>query len=288
MSKDLARGPESYANEERYFEETALLVESNGFQKVTRRKSGSAKIIDAECADGTTVSFWLKLGWSQVPYAAIQFGMFDGPDGSKKSDKEFVQFVEKRVANIKTRGVTHALLVHRGTFAIALAINDIPSVYAEQMRRFPDIARNTKSPTMWFFDPRPGANSEVAEIVMRRGIPLTVLSRRSNVTAEEKEARSRMAEVEARIMQATFRNRVGARCGWRCAVTGSKIRETLDAAHLPGRDWRKDNEGNDGVLLRADIHRLIDAKIAWIEEGKFHVGKSARAEYGQYEGRALA
>ncbi|MGQ0511544.1 MAG: HNH endonuclease [Betaproteobacteria bacterium] len=242
------------------------------------------KIIDAESENGGRVAFWLKLGWTDVPYAAIQFGMFAGPEGSSKTNAEFVDFVKERIRSIKARGATHALLFHQGVLAIALAIDDVAVAYEEQMQQFPTTARNTKSPTMWFFDPRPSAKPELTAIVMRRAIPLEVLAMRSDATADEAEARSRMAQVEARIVQAAFRNRVGERCGWRCSVTGSAIRQTLDAAHLPGRDWRKHNEASDGILVRADIHRLIDAGLISIEGGIVRVHGDAKSEYGAFDG----
>ena len=98
--------------------------------------------------------------------------------------------------------------------------------------------------------------------------------------------------MEVRVAQAVFRRRVGERCGSRCAVTGSKIRGLLDAAYLPGKDWRKYNDADDGILLRTDIHRLVDAGLASIDKGMFTISKAAhvkqaRAEYAKYEGRIL-
>ena len=42
----------------------------------------------------------------------------------------------------------------------------------------------------------------------------------------------------------------------RCALTGCDEDCVLDAAHLRG--WRTGNEVRDGVLLRVDLHRLMD------------------------------
>jgi hypothetical protein len=78
----------------------------------------------------------------------------------------------------------------------------------------------------------------------------------------------RMRNVEQRPDQAAFRQRVGEACGWACVITGETVREALDAAHLPGSSWRAgDNATADGVLLRADLHRLLDAGLLRIEEG---------------------
>ena len=45
--------------------------------------------------------------------------------------------------------------------------------------------------------------------------------------------------------------------GGRCAVTGCAVPELLDAAHL--MPWRIADEG---ILLRVDIHRMIDRGLA--------------------------
>ena len=75
--------------------------------------------------------------------------------------------------------------------------------------------------------------------------------------------------------------------GGRCAVTGCDAEQMLDAAHL--RSWRIDDAG---VLLRADIHRMIDGGLAEIRGGRFRLVRpapaSVAAEYGKYDGAKLA
>ena len=87
----------------------------------------------------------------------------------------------------------------------------------------------------------------------------------------------RIRDVEQRPEQAAFRERVGNACGWACVITGETVREVLDAAHLPTSSWRAgDNAENDGVLLRADLHRLLDAGLLRIEDSV------VRVEVGSY------
>lgn len=82
----------------------------------------------------------------------------------------------------------------------------------------------------------------------------------------------RTREVETRPEQAAFRARVGALWGWKCAITGEAVPEALEAAHLPGASWRAgDNAATDGILLRADLHRLLDAGLLKIEGGAVSV-----------------
>ena len=70
-----------------------------------------------------------------------------------------------------------------------------------------------------------------------------------------------------------------------CAVSGAAPECTLDAAHLPGRDWRLGhNAADDAILLRADLHRLLDAGLAQIDGGIWRCGV---AGYEQYDGARL-
>lgn len=95
----------------------------------------------------------------------------------------------------------------------------------------------------------------------------------------------RSREMELRPEQAAFRERVGKAWGWRCPITGETVREVLDAAHLPAASWRAgDNRAEDGILLRADLHRLLDAGLLRIEDGVAHVQVGS---YRQFDGMRL-
>ncbi len=74
-------------------------------------------------------------------------------------------------------------------------------------------------------------------------------------------------KVEPRPDQDAFRATLLAAYGRRCAVTGCDVPELLDAAHLV--PWRISSDPKDGVLLRTDLHRMIDRGLARIEDGKF-------------------
>ena len=69
----------------------------------------------------------------------------------------------------------------------------------------------------------------------------------------------------------------------RCAITGCDIEPLLDAAHL--RPWRAGNEVSDGILLRADIHRLLDADLLTISKD-YRVATQATG-YEELDGRRL-
>ena len=93
-------------------------------------------------------------------------------------------------------------------------------------------------------------------------------------------------ETAERPDQRRFRERLMRRHGGKCAVTGCDVPQLLDAAHL--RSWRIDDEG---ALLRADLHRMIDRGLAEIRGGRFHlsppVSAYVRSAYGAWDGAAL-
>ena len=90
-------------------------------------------------------------------------------------------------------------------------------------------------------------------------------------------------ETADRPGQQRFRDRLMRAYGGRCAVTGCDVPELLDAAHL--RPWRI---GDEGVLLRTDLHRMIDRGLARIADGRFRLAQPAPAylasRYGAYDG----
>lgn len=69
----------------------------------------------------------------------------------------------------------------------------------------------------------------------------------------------------------------------RCAITGCDIEPLLDAAHL--RPWRAGNEISDGILLRVDVHRLLDAGLLTI--GKDYRAATGVRDYEELDGRKL-
>jgi hypothetical protein len=73
--------------------------------------------------------------------------------------------------------------------------------------------------------------------------------------------------------------------GRRCVITGCAVERLLDAAHLPGRDWRAGhNRADDGIPLRADLHRALDAGLIRLGSGHRLIWVDAQLEtqYGQY------
>ncbi|WP_213768613.1 HNH endonuclease signature motif containing protein [Caballeronia sp. dw_19] len=77
----------------------------------------------------------------------------------------------------------------------------------------------------------------------------------------------RFGEIRLRPDQIAFRKAVFGRHGVRCKISGCVEPALLDAAHLPGRDWKLGhNTAADGIPLRADLHRALDAGLIALDE----------------------
>ncbi len=81
------------------------------------------------------------------------------------------------------------------------------------------------------------------------------------------------APTPVRPEQERFRKKLLKAYHGRCAVTACDIEQLLDAAHL--RPWQAYNQVSDGILLRADIHRLHGAGLLKIDRD-FRVTTEAR------------
>lgn len=294
MSKVIARKPESYENEAMVLALIPPLLEQYGFSAVVTKRERSMKFVDATAADGSDIRFWLKQGWTdERNYSAIQFALFKEPGAAAFPDKYFIEFVEARVASAKTRGATHALLVHMNDGDIvnyvALEIDDVAEAYRRQISRWPKKARNTKTPTLWFEDARNNPDSDAANAVTDLELPLSTICGIAESTKGTIDVKKVTAEAQVRMRQQAFRLRVGEKCGWRCVVTGTTVKEVLDAAHLPGKNWRTDNRAEDGILLRTDLHRLLDRRVAELRDGKFWLAEGLRrGDYAGFHNKPLA
>lgn len=78
---------------------------------------------------------------------------------------------------------------------------------------------------------------------------------------------TRSTVVQLRPDQERFRDEVGEMWDWTCPLSGCTVREVLDAAHLGGRGaWRVPRHLQSGILLRCDLHRLLDSGLLTIDE----------------------
>lgn len=98
-------------------------------------------------------------------------------------------------------------------------------------------------------------------------------------------------EVAVRRGQAQFRRQLLVAYNKRCAITNCDASQALEAAHI--LPYRNDdhNEVQNGLLLRADIHTLLDRGDLAIEPDSrtVHLAEELRSStYGELHGRAIA
>lgn len=95
----------------------------------------------------------------------------------------------------------------------------------------------------------------------------------------------KMGSVKQRLQQKAFRNAVFDFHGARCTITGCVVEELLEAAHLSGKSWETGhNTSQDGIPLRADLHRAYDAGLIELDSD-YHliaVHENLREEYARY------
>jgi hypothetical protein len=87
--------------------------------------------------------------------------------------------------------------------------------------------------------------------------------------ADEHDARTwEMRSIALREGQPEFRASLLRAYGRRCAITGCAVEAILEAAHI--RPYREGgvatSRTDNGLLLRADIHTLLDKGLVWISE----------------------
>jgi putative restriction endonuclease len=87
-----------------------------------------------------------------------------------------------------------------------------------------------------------------------------------------------------RLGQTAFQARVLTAYERRCAITGSKIRPVLQAAHIrPVTNGGEDRLDN-GLLLRSDVHTLFDRGYLAVDPGyRLRVSPRLREEFGNGE-----
>lgn len=99
-----------------------------------------------------------------------------------------------------------------------------------------------------------------------------------------------LRSIRARRGQQAFRNSLVRRYGPECMLTGCRLMDVVEAAHIvPYRGDAEHHEGN-GLLLRADVHTLFDLFLLSFHPDSFAcvmIPDAAAAGYGALQGRVL-
>ncbi|MBS4104248.1 HNH endonuclease [Tsukamurella paurometabola] len=86
------------------------------------------------------------------------------------------------------------------------------------------------------------------------------------ISESDEEARRTVLRAIRRSGQQRFANNVRTKFGDVCVISGCAVHETLEAAHIVEYRTRAINSDWNGILLRADLHRLFDAGLLGIDE----------------------
>jgi putative restriction endonuclease len=86
--------------------------------------------------------------------------------------------------------------------------------------------------------------------------------------------------IRPRLGQGAFRVSITSVYQHRCAVTGERTLPILDAAHIRPYDQGGEHDVTNGLLLRTDIHRLLDKGYVTVSrDGRFEVGQRLKEEF---------
>lgn len=106
----------------------------------------------------------------------------------------------------------------------------------------------------------------------------------------EKEKKKGNVSKTIREGQSEFSRKVKKAYGYKCAISGESCSEVLEAAHIQPYLNSNSNHVQNGICLRADIHKLFDAHLISIDsEYKIKVSKKLlKSSYFNYNGCLLA
>jgi hypothetical protein len=114
----------------------------------------------------------------------------------------------------------------------------------------------------------------------------------ADIPADDYDARLRLyRQIVARQGQSAFRAALLGAYHGRCAITGCDAAAVLEAAHLRPYRGPDSNTVPNGLLLRSDVHTLLDLRLLVIDPATRKVVLSKRlagTEYEPLSGRPLA
>lgn len=107
----------------------------------------------------------------------------------------------------------------------------------------------------------------------------------SFIPDSDKDGRERIhREVVLRRGQTKFRNALITAYEGQCAISGCKIKEILEAAHITPYMGEETNNITNGLLLRADLHTLWDVGFIAVDPDELKIWVSPKIVDPQYRG----
>jgi hypothetical protein len=98
-------------------------------------------------------------------------------------------------------------------------------------------------------------------------------------------------QIKARRGQRDFRRTLMQRYGDKCLISGCRVRDVLEAAHIMPYRGEPDNHPENGLLLRADLHTLFDVDLIGIDPDTLKVvvhPSLLASEYASYVDKPIA
>jgi 5-methylcytosine-specific restriction protein A len=328
MSERLFRRPESYEAENVTRKMLPGFLRDRGFTVKSDRHERQGQTIVATSPEGECLTMRVRLCWRRETdsrdservrtYSAAQLL-------AKIKDDDWVGTLQAKVRREKARGVTHLLLVQRDDkdikYAALVPLSELVQIWTDQRdiskrlidegrlgRRKKNHAMNGSSPTIWLEDDR-GGKEVAAALWNHRGVrnlaelPVSTTLRpeeaqgttSGNVAGYVPQEGDRRAVIQRQIKerrgQQPFRDALRRRYGDRCLVTGCKLLDVLEAAHIRPYRGESDNHIENGLLLRADVHTLFDLNLLGIEPDQLRIRLNPAALsdpcYAALEGKTL-
>lgn len=100
--------------------------------------------------------------------------------------------------------------------------------------------------------------------------------------ATEDERKRVVRTIAQRQGQPKFRMQLLKAYDGRCAISGCKVTEVLDAAHIIPYKGSKTNHPANGLVLRTDLHTLFDLNLIAIDSGTMTLLVSPRLDGSSY------
>jgi hypothetical protein len=107
-----------------------------------------------------------------------------------------------------------------------------------------------------------------------------------NPDDEEDGRRRALRSIALREGEPEFRKRLMSHYRARCAITGCRVEEVLEAAHIRPYRGTKTNHSANGLLLRSDLHTLFDRHLITVDRSTMRVLVSPELAGTKYAGLA--
>lgn len=233
-----------------------------------------------------------------------------------KGEKERLLCPECRTPKIESRTTMHPIWACRKQHTFDAAIREIETVetfaahYAATFRVAPatlTVARldnavmrpndqmSIKEIDLALIEPwlrdDPDCNALVKKFASSIDIDAVISPVHDDAPLSVIEARRRvLREVHQRRGQAKFRNRLIARYGVACQISGCAFPARVEAAHIRPYAETNDNGAHNGLLLRSDLHTLFDLDLLAIDPADLTVrihSDLLAAGYDMFDGKQL-